>query len=345
MKNKTANKKIVITGGHLAPAVGVIPVLQKFNWEIYFLGRKQATEGSSSFSFEYKTIAEERRIKFYDINPGRWQREFSLHTIPSLLRIPISIIKSINIIKNISPKIILTFGSYVGVPAAIAGWLLNIPVILHIQTIMPGRADYLISKFAKKICVSWKETEKYFSKEKVVLTGNPVINDKIPAFAKASAGRQISNKKIIYITGGNQGSQIINKAVAEILPWLTEGFIIYHQCGEIDLDKIKNQKSKIKNIHNYILKANFSFEEAGEIMKKADLVVTRAGVNTIVQLLYLKKPAIIIPIPWSNNNEQESNAIKMKDSQLGIIINQKDLNGQILKQNIELMMENPILPY
>ena len=166
----------MITGGHLGPGVGVIPELLRKNWDIYFFGRKHATEGSTALSFEYQTIAEEMGIKFYDINPGRVQKKFSKYTIPSLLRIPVSFIKTKILLFKIKPDVILTFGSYVGVPVAVMGWFLRIPVILHIQTIMPGRADKIIARFAKKIAVSWVETIEYLPKDKTTLTGDPVVN-------------------------------------------------------------------------------------------------------------------------------------------------------------------------
>ena len=125
--------KVVITGGHLTPALAVIEKIPK-DWEVLFVGRKHAMEGEKEVSLEYQAI-KSLGIKFVDLNAGRVQRSFSRHTIPSLLRIPKAYLKSLRILQNFKPDVILGFGGYVSVPIAIMGKLLGIPSVIHEQSL------------------------------------------------------------------------------------------------------------------------------------------------------------------------------------------------------------------
>src|SRR3989344_4952875 len=121
--------KIIITGGHLSPALAVIDSLPK-DWEILFLGRKYVFEGEKSLSLEYKTI-NDLKIPFEEISTGRLQRKFSKNTIPSLFKLPPGFFKSLRLLKKFQPDIVLGFGGYLQIPVVAASFFLKIPVVLH----------------------------------------------------------------------------------------------------------------------------------------------------------------------------------------------------------------------
>jgi UDP-N-acetylglucosamine--N-acetylmuramyl-(pentapeptide) pyrophosphoryl-undecaprenol N-acetylglucosamine transferase len=336
-------RKIVITGGHLTPAQAVIEELQREKtWEIYYFGRKFSLEGKSIPSPE-SIVIPKMGVKFITIPAGRLQRRFTPYTFISILRIPFSFFVSLILLAKIRPAVILSFGGYVSVPTVMAGWLLGIPVLTHEQTVVSGLANRVDGLFAKKILVSFPESLKDFSPGKVVLTGNP-IRKEVFQLRVTGCGLEVAQEDLplLYITGGSQGSQIINSAVAEILPQLLSKYRIIHQCGQLDFASIKHQISSIKYLFQkrYFAAPYIEAKDIGWVLHQADLVVSRAGANTVTELAALGKPAILIPIPRTSGNEQERNAQWLAEAGTALLLPQDQLSGQKLLEVIDLMISN-----
>lgn len=333
--------KILITGGHFAPAFAVIEELKKDN-TIVFVGRKYALEGDSSESFEFITISQ-LGIPFYNLKTGRVQRKFTKHTIPSLLKIPSGILEAYFLIKKINPDIVLTFGGYVGFPISIASFFLKIPIVLHEQTQDAGLSNKIISHFADKICISFATSRKYFPESKTILTGNPVRKE---IFEYDNELNIPKNLKIIYITGGSTGSHFINSLVFDNLPKLLGKYIVIHQTGESgefqDFKKLKIYKESLapELRKRYILKKFISISEIGWIYKNSSLVVARSGINTICEILALSKRCLLIPLPHGQSLEQLKNSILVKKSGLGDYIEQNKMDNDLFIQKINFMLEN-----
>lgn len=330
-------KRIVITGGHLTPAQAVIKELQKRGgWQITYFGRIHSLEGEKTPSAESKIIPE-MGVKFIPISTGRLQRQFSRYTIPSLLRVPLGFLQSFYWLWKIKPDVICSFGGYVSVPVVISGWILRIPILTHEQTIVFGLSSKINSFFANKIAVSFPDSLKHFPKDKVVLTGNPIRKEILYKSQKL----KIKNQKlpIIYITGGNQGSRLINNCVIKILPELLKKYTIIHQSGSLDY---LNLKLKIKNLKlkNYYLFDYLGSDKIGEVLNRSDLIVSRAGANTVCEVAALGKPTLFIPIPWTSQDEQTQNALMLKKMGMAEILWQKDLTPNSLLEKIALMMKN-----
>ncbi|MCX6726005.1 MAG: UDP-N-acetylglucosamine--N-acetylmuramyl-(pentapeptide) pyrophosphoryl-undecaprenol N-acetylglucosamine transferase [Candidatus Shapirobacteria bacterium] len=338
-------RKIVITGGHLTPSLLVIEELQKRSgWEIFYLGRKYATEGDRSSSLEAKIILQ-KGVNFLPLNAGRLQQKFTRYTFSAFLRIPFGFLQAFFYLLRIKPNIVLSFGSYVSVPVVFSAWLLKIPVIIHQQTLVMGKADKINTKYARKIAVSWPESLNNFPKEKVILTGNPLRPDLFKTDNRFLDSLNLDkNLPLILVTGGNQGSHRINSAVEGVLKKLLDKYNIFHQTGNVGnfhdferLTKIKdNLPSQFKN--RYYLSRFTSGTDWTTFLNKADLVISRAGINTLSELIALNKPCLLIPIPWLFNNEQNVNAQMMKKLGLAEIINQDDLSPEKLYQKIIMIM-------
>jgi len=319
--------RIIIVGGHLSPALSVLDLLPK-DWEILFVGKKYVFEGEKSLSLEYKTISD-LKIPFEEILTGRLQRKFTKNTIPSLLKIPFGIYKSRKLVKEINPDLVLSFGSAAGALVSFWANMLKIPVIVHEQTATAGRANIFSSYFAKLVLISRESSSTFFNKHKTKLVGNP-INNNIIMSIKNEARPKV---KTILITGGSRGSTWINDALIPILPQLLQKYYVVHQTGSGKLsDKIKNNKY-------------FAFEQTNpknmaEILTKSDIVIARAGANTVSELIALKKPSILIPIPWTYNNEQAENAKYMESLGLARILAQKELTAQKLLSEINNLVDN-----
>ncbi len=221
----------------------------------------------------------------------------------------------------------------------IAGSILKIPSLTHEQTVTIGYSNKLISLFAKKVMISWNESKKYFPKRKVVFTGIP-LRDSV---FKISSASFVFDKKlfVLYISAGKTGSHIINETVRECLGELLSFCNIIHQCGDNsvynDFEKLEKKYTEIRNSVNggYFLRRFVLEDEIGEAYMKADLVVSRSGAHTTSEIMALKKPSLLIPIPWVSHNEQYKNALMVKNNGLAEILEQKDLNPDYLVEKIK----------
>ncbi len=341
--------RIIICGGHLSPALAVIERLPKED-KVIVMGRKHAFEEDTALSLEYQTMTS-RNIPFISLMTGRLQRHFSRHTIPSLLKTPYGLIQAYIGLRTLRPDVVLSFGGYVAVPVAIAAKLLRIPIVVHEQTLEAGASNIFVGKFARKICISWESSAPFFPASKTVLTGNPVrkypISNTPASTVKRGEQLPIPNGEdpLLYITGGSSGSHAINELVEGALEKLIKKYRIIHQTGDAklygDFDRlIEKRESLGEEKDRYIVTKFVKPEEVAQILEKADLIISRSGMNTVTELLYFEKPSLLIPLPISQNNEQGKNAQMLKDAGLSEIMDQQSLTPDILSQKIQTMMEN-----
>jgi UDP-N-acetylglucosamine--N-acetylmuramyl-(pentapeptide) pyrophosphoryl-undecaprenol N-acetylglucosamine transferase len=337
--------KVAVIGGHLSPALAVINALPK-DAKVIFIGRKYNFEGDTGVSLEYQTISE-KGIPFYPLSTGRLQRKFTTKTLSSLGKIPRGFINARKILISEKPDVVVGFGGYLSVPACLAAKSLGIPIIIHEQTLEAGLANKIIAKFAEKICISWTSSEAYFPQEKIILTGNPVRKE--IAEDGGVVGTELKfgeGTKYIYITGGSAGSHAINQAVLECIDELLENVSVIHQTGDAkeynDYEKLEAKKNSfsLEKKAKYRIVKFIRPEEVGQVVKNASIVVGRSGINTVTELLYLKKPALLIPIPFSQRQEQLKNAQMLTEAGLGEILMQSDLSGNTLLEKIRYMLSN-----
>lgn len=332
----------------MTPAMAVIAKLKKEGWEIFFIGRKHALEGDSAVSVEYKII-KELGIPFVSLIAGRFQRSLTRYTFFSLLKIPVGFIQSFYYLSKFKPSLILSFGGYLALPVALAGWILRIPIVTHEQSVVPGLATKIISRFARKVCVSWPQTEKWFSREKVILTGNPIRKEVFMGGVKPTHLRGVNLNEtvpLIYITGGSLGAHAINEVVTQILPRLLEKYRIIHQCGNSqiykDYENLLTTSCQLPATlrNRYFLTKYVESEDIGWVLNNADFVVSRAGANIITELAAKGLPAILIPLPWAGQKEQMENARLLTKAGTAVILPQEKLTGKTLYQCIESLIQN-----
>lgn len=332
--------RVVFTGGHFSPALSIIEELQKE--DLLVVGRRYTFEGEDSPSFEYR-ICSEKNIPFREIRTGRFQRKFTRYTIPSLFRVPLGIVDAYNILKKYRPGVVVVFGGYISFPVALSAFFLKIPVIVHEQTQKVGLANRIIGLFAKRICISFSSSKKYFPPSKTVLTGNPLrkeifeVKDKIDIPASF---------KTVYITGGSSGSHFVNEMVGQTLNDLLEELTIIHQTGDSDVFNDYERLEKLKeelpdNLQKrYILKKFITLDEIGWVLNTADLIVARAGVNTTCEIVALKKVGFLIPLPHGQTSEQLDNGRLIKKLGMGEYVLQKNLDSETFLSEIKNMVKN-----
>ena len=314
--------KILIIGGHLTPALAVMESFPK-GTEIVYVGRKHALEGDSAFSLEYQTITK-LKILFEEIKTARLQRKFTFHTIPSLMHLPLGFVSAFSILNKFKPDVVVGFGGYVSLPIGVAAKFLGIPLVIHEQALKPGLANKILARFADKICVSWEKTLPFFPKGKVVFTGLPIRKFQVSSFKF-----QVSDKlPSIYITGGSLGSHFINTLIEASLKELLINFSIIHQTGDAkeyrDFDRLNKLKEGLpdKLKERYMLEKFVDPKDVGSIIQQSSLVVSRSGINTMTELIMIEKPALLIPLPFLE--EQIKNAEFFKSRGFGETIFQKN---------------------
>ena len=333
-------KKIVICGGHLTPALALIEEFQsKKDIQLSFLGRKFSTEGSKNLSAEYQSITK-LPVKFYSLTAGRLQRKFTKFTIPALLKIPIGFIQSFIYLIIIRPNLVISFGGYLSLPVVFSAWLLGIRSITHEQSITLGLANKINSLFVKKTYLSWNKSAEQLNTANYKVIGNltrtlvlkkEASDQKINEFLK-------NKKKIIFVTGGNQGSHFLNQMVFSLMPELKD-YAIFHQVGTAnfkgDLDHSKGIKEE-----NYFAQSYLDSKNIGAVFQRADLVISRSGANTVWDLAILAKVSILIPLPIAAAGEQEANAKILERAKSAILLDQKATSSQVLKQKIDYIFRS-----
>ena len=336
-------KRIVLTGGHAATtALAVTEELirrsgQKYIWDIFWIGTKRALEGKKVLSIE-SVILPRAGVKFHPIITGRIQRKFTLWTIPSLLQIPFGFIHALFIIKKIKPHIILSFGGFASFPTVVIGWLLKIPIIMHEQTSVYGRANKLASIFSNKILLARESSLRFYPKEKSEVIGNPILTQIANILPKS----KMDIPPTIYITGGSRGSVSLNSFFKEILNKLLSEYYVVHQTGYSDYKRFQKIRGSLsRNLKKrYELYPNIDPMQVDGVFKRADIVVSRAGANTVSDIIAARRPAIFIPLPFAYKNEQYENAIFAQNFGVAKVLSQNDLNSQKLYFEIQNLMKN-----
>lgn len=329
------NKKIIITGGHATPALALLPLLKKKGWEIFWVGETKAVRGNSAKTLEAKTIPE-LGIQFFSVASAKLHRRFVFRSFLSFWKIGIGVLQSLWLLIKIKPSVVLGFGSYVSIPVIFAAWLLRVPIVLHEQTAASGLANRILGRFANFVAISFQTGKNYFPEGKTVLAGNLVRKEIFDI-------RKGKNKTpIIYITGGSRGSKAINEAVFEIIPELLSIARVYHQTGQVDFETAQEAKKKLrpKLSGRYATSEMYSLKEVESLYSRADLVISRSGANTVSELAVTGTPAILIPIPWSESNEQRRNAELLEKQGCGEILDQEKLNGKTLLAAVKKILSN-----
>src|SRR5260221_7507301 len=286
MQNINLKKsKILITGGHLTPAVAVIGELKKRGFTNFvWIGHKYNQQGNEELSPEYKTV-ESMGIKFIDLKTGKLYRKWTfqnfLSGIKQFFLIFFGLLKSLIIVLQERPKLILSFGGYLAVPIVFWGKISGSKVVTHEQTIVTGLANKIISKFANKILVSWENSLKFFPANKVILTGNPIRREVF--YVKSNSLTETFDEKlpILLIFGGNQGSHEINIRVFEIIEKLLTDFNVIHQTGNSSVTNDYQSALDIRTnlpAHTqlrYTVKDYINSNEVGEALNKAHVILGR----------------------------------------------------------------------
>lgn len=318
--------RIVITGGHLTPALAVIDKLRSVHrdWEIVFIGRTQEQE-------EIK----KRNLQFYAITTGK------LQTFTTLLKFPIGFVQSFWYLLRAFPTAVISFGGYISFPVSMCSWLLGIPIIIHEQTHTLGRANRFLLPFVSYCLLSYENTK--FAPNTSFVTGIPLRKEILHPPKTLSFSIPIG-LPIIYITGGSTGAVSMNELLFPIIRTLVLQYVIIHQTGEHSIEKAKQLKQTLpeKLRSRYIPISYIEGKDVGWIMHHMSLIVGRSGGNTVAETAVVHKPALFIPLPWSGQREQEQNARWYEKIGSVYVANQKEDTAETLQKKIvSLLQQKP----
>ncbi|MFK7825694.1 MAG: undecaprenyldiphospho-muramoylpentapeptide beta-N-acetylglucosaminyltransferase [Oligoflexales bacterium] len=319
-------KRIVLTGGgtagHVIPHIALLPLLRQEEWELIYLGSKGIERDLIGKSgIEFKTIA-----------TGKLRRYFSLKNLSDLFKVIVGCIQSLLLLLWIRPNLVFSKGGFVSVPVTFAAWLLKIPVITHESDQTPGLANRIILRFAKKILYSFPETEKHLPPQKAIFTGTPIRKELFAGNRENGfrlCGFAPDNlKPVLLFMGGSLGAMKINQALKACVTSLVEEYRIIHITG----------KGKGIDFENPDYKAfTFLSDELKDIFAVTDLVVARAGANSIFEFLALHKPMLLIPLEAGSRGDQISNANSFAKEGWAKVLREGELSGDKLLLEIKAL--------
>lgn len=316
--------KILISGGHITPALAVAEELKKRGADVVFVGRVR-TEGQISFEHELVTTA---GYKHVNLNAGRFTRAFSLKSLLHLFQIPIGFVQAYVLVKKLKPDVFLSFGGYIALPLAYASKLLRIPIYTHDQVLRPGAANLRIARMAKTVFVTFEESVPFFDSKNVVVTGNPLRPEIVRHIGKK---KKEHTPPLLFITGGSLGAHDLNVHIESIVDELTKEFAVVHQVGNVpafgDYSRLRSKQSA-----RYRVERNIPSKEMAELLHAASVVVGRSGANTVIELLALHTPSVLVPLPWSANGEQQAQAELLEKYGVAEVFDQRGGSEELLKK-------------
>ena len=295
------------TGGHTSAGLAVAAELEKRGADIHWIGSRGGVEARR---------VPEAGLSFHAIHAGKLRRYWDWQNVPDLaLRAPAGAAQSWRLLRRLRPSLLFATGGFVSLPPALAARALAIPIVVHEQTAVPGLANRLVARFARRIALSFPLSGNEFPPDRVILTGNP-LRPELLGGSREAACRHFSLDgalPIVYVTGGAQGSHKINRTVGEILPALLADCQVIHQCGENARtgDRawlVSRARALAESLRRRYALVGYVGAELRDVYAAADLIVGRSGAGTVNECLHLGKPAIYIPLPGTRGDEQTANA-------------------------------------
>ena len=322
-------KKIILTGGgtagHVAPNLALVPALRAAGYEIYYIGSHKGIE---------RDLVEAAGIPYFGISSGKLRRYRSIKNATDIFRVGKGLFDAMRIIRKLKPDVIFSKGGFVVVPVIAAAKLLRVKSVIHESDMTPGLANRLAMPFATKICVSFPETMAHVPASKAVLTGTPIRKQLLKGGAQAGfdfTKLTPGGKPVLLVTGGSQGAAAINACVREALPMLLEHFQIVHLCGKGNLAEIEQT--------GY---AQFEYvnENMANVLAMASVVISRAGANTLFELVALAKPNLLIPLPSTQSRgDQLQNAASFKKQGFSVVLPEEELTAERLVREVAALYE------
>lgn len=313
------------TGGHIYPAIETAKALRVRGHQVSFAGVfGTAEEKIKALDFPVHSLSAKGLV---DRSFWGWVNFSKIMTQ--------AIFRSFGVVNRSAPDKIIGFGGYAAFPVVVAGVLMQCPVLIHEQNVVPGKANLLLSRIVKKAAISFEGSRQYISRSKAVWTGCPCLHSYLPPKQEGLDAFALNkNKKTIVLIGGSQGSQRLNEVFFELMKDLSqEGFQAIHMTG---LKEYASYEARYKEA-NLPVKPYAFINNMPYAYTAADIVISRSGAATITELGLLGIPAVLVPYPYAGNH-QKYNAEVLANVEAAVIVEQKDLDKTSLKEAVTRLL-------
>ncbi len=314
-------KKIVLTGGgtagHVTPHMSLIPRLQEKGYEVHYIGTENGMERGM--------IEPLSGVTYHVVKSGKLRRYFSWENFADATRVLAGAGEAVRLMDQIKPDVCFSKGGFVGVPVVIGAWMRRVPTVIHESDLTPGLANRISARFARRIATTFEECAASLG-EKAVATGTPLR----PELFRGSREKGLAlagfsgQKPVLLMTGGSQGAQSVNAVLRACLPDLLPHMDVLHLCGKGNLDP------ELSQTRGYCQK-EFLGTEMPDALALADIVLSRAGSNTLCELLALNKAMLLVPYPMgASRGDQIQNAAICERRGLCRVLSQEQLSRETL---------------
>jgi len=328
------------TGGHTSPGLAVAALLRARGVSHAWIGSHDGLEARR---------AVEQGIPYHAIPTGKLRRAWAWRNVTDLtVRVPAGVVGAWRLLRRLRPRAVLATGGYVALPVVLGAALARVPVVVHEQTAVPGLANRIAARRARRIAVTFAETAHHFPAARVVVTGNP-LRAELRAGSRADAVARFGLDPalpLVYVTGGALGAHAINRAVGEIAGDLLAHAQVIHQCGDNavtgDRAWLEARRAALPPAlaRRYTVQPWVGDELAG-IYAAVNLVVSRAGASTVNECCQLGLPALYIPMPGARGDEQTANARLVGRAGGCSIVPQAGLTPELLLERIGTLLADP----
>jgi UDP-N-acetylglucosamine--N-acetylmuramyl-(pentapeptide) pyrophosphoryl-undecaprenol N-acetylglucosamine transferase len=321
------------TGGHIYPAIAIANALKEIDptIEVLFVGAEGKMEMEKVPKAGYKIIG----LPIAGIN-----RSNLLANLSFPKKLLTSLTRARGIIKDFDPDVAVGVGGYASGPLLLAASMMGVPFLIQEQNSYAGVTNKILSKKARKICVAYPNMEKFFSDEKILMTGNPVRKDILDVSSKRQEalqrfGLQI-DKKTLLVIGGSQGAKTINEAIDGGLTQLVEfGYQVIWQTGKLYIDRAKKTAEVFSGkvyVSDFIYEMDLAYAAA-------DVVVSRAGALSVSELCLAAKPSILVPLPTAAEDHQTMNAMSLVNNDAAVLVKDKSAREDLIKATLNLLQD------
>ncbi len=323
------------TGGHIFPAVAIANAFRERHpeSEILFVGAEGRMEMTRVPEAGYKII-------------GLWisgfQRRLTLSNLLLPIKIMVSYYRSLQIVKTFNPDIVIGTGGYASGPMMLAATSSNLPCLIQEQNSFAGLTNKKAGRSVSKVCVAYEKMERYFPKDKIVITGNPVRNEILMVEGKrekglANFGFNI-NKKTVLVIGGSLGARTINESIFSGIEKLIDGDIqLIWQTGK---NNFETYSKLMAPLHATNIRVKEFVNEMDLAYAAADVVISRSGAIAISELCIVGKPVILVPSPNVAEDHQTKNAMALVEKDAAVMITDKEAKEKLVPAVLELLF-NP----
>ncbi|MCX6344793.1 MAG: undecaprenyldiphospho-muramoylpentapeptide beta-N-acetylglucosaminyltransferase [Armatimonadetes bacterium] len=318
------------TGGHIYPAISVGQAALEADpgVDLLFIGSSHGPEGK---------LASDAGIPFKAVPSAPLTKSLSIASAAAMIKLIAGIFRARRILKNFGPDVVIGTGGYTTAAVLLAARSLGCKIVIHEQNAVPGRTNLWLTRISDKVCVSVGSSAKFFSADKVVVTGMPVRKDFAALIAKADARRELGLSEDLFtilVVGGSQGAKRLNELVIEMWPKLDDGATqIFHQVGERNISDMQAHAGL-----NYRVEAYVDMPLA---VAAADMVICRSGASTIAEITAAGLPSILVPYPYAYADHQKLNAQDLVSKNAAIMCEESMTTPEMLAEIVSDLRANP----